>query len=95
MISGTEIASFTTATVTPAATLTATVKVTVATTPLTQTESSRIPPSWNPETPTTGSIHGLSSASAVPTQEWTAVLIAVVVFLGIVDRDLQTVSNKL
>lgn len=91
MISGTEIASHTTATVTPAATPTAilitrTPMVKVTTTP-TQTASSRIPPSRRRETPTTGSIHGRSSAPAVLGQEWTAVLVAVVVFLGIVVRD--------
>ena len=93
MIPGTEIASLTTATVTPAATSTAiltrtTRKPIVKVTTQTQTESSRIRSSWQPKTPTTGSIHGLSSASAVLAQEWTAVLTAVVVFLGILVRDL-------
>ena len=94
MISETEIASHTTATVTPAATPTGPTAILITRTPIvkvtttsTQTASSRIPPSWHRETPTTGSIHGRSSASAVLGQEWTAVLIAVVVFLGIVVRD--------
>lgn len=93
VISGTQIASHTAATKTPAATPTGPTAILITRTPIvkvtttpTQTASSRIPPSWRPETPTTG-IHGRSSASAVLGQEWTAVLIAVVVFLGIVYRD--------
>ena len=83
MISGKKTASVTTATVTaiPAATPTPTLTIipTVTATP-TQTESSSIPPSWHPETPTNGSIQ----YSAALGQEWTAVLIAIGVLLGIV-----------
>lgn len=75
MIPGTEIASLTTTTVTPA--------VIPTRTPTAQTERSRITPPWQPKTPTTG-----SGVSAVLGQEWTAVLIAELVFLGIVVRDL-------
>lgn len=83
MIPGTEIASLTTTTVTPAAIPTRAPTVPATTTTPPQTESSRITPPWQPKTPTTG-----SSVSAVLGQEWTAVLIAELVFLGIVVRDL-------
>jgi len=86
----TAIASLATATPTPTAILTttptATLAVTATATP-TETKSSSTPPSWHPETPTTESIRGLKSVSAVLGQDWTAVLIVVAVFLGIVFGD--------
>lgn len=80
---GTEIASLATTTGTPAVIPTRTPTVTATTTTPALTESSRITPPWQPKTPTTG-----SSVSAVLGQEWTAVLIAELVFLGTVVRDL-------
>ena len=74
----------TTATASPTAPRTVIPLVTATTTP---TESSSMPPSRHPETQTNGSIRGLSSMSAVPGREWTAVLIAVDAFIGIVLGD--------
>jgi len=90
MIPETEIASLATATATATAILTttptATLAVTATATP-TETKSSSTPPSWHSEIPTTESSRGLKSVSAVLGQDWTAVLIVVNVFLGIVFGD--------
>lgn len=90
MIPGTEIIPLTTASPTAPGTAVPTVTHTViptVTATATPTENSSISPSRHPETQTNGSIHGLSSMSAVPGREWTAVLIAVDVFIGIVLGD--------
>lgn len=90
MIPGSEITLLTTASPTAPRTAIPTVTHTViatVTATATPTESSSMPPSRRPETQTNGSIRGLSSMSAIPGREWTAVLIALDVFIGIVLGD--------